>query len=46
MSKLSRFIALFVVLVIAAGAIFLGTWPLPVPTAKVEKVIPNDRFPK
>lgn len=46
MSKLSGLIALIVILAIAAGAVFLGTWPLPAPTAKVEKVIPNDRFPK
>ena len=46
MSKLSGIIALFVVLVLAAGAVFLATWPIPAPTAKVEKVIPNDRFPR
>ena len=46
MSKLSRIIALFVLVVIAAGVVFLATWQIPPPTAKVEKVIPNERFPR
>ena len=46
MSKLSRIIALFVLVVIVAGAVFLATWQIPPPTAKVEKVIPNERFPR
>jgi hypothetical protein len=46
MSKLSRIIALFVLVVIAAGAVFLATWQIPPPAAKVEKVIPNERFPR
>ena len=46
MSKLSRIIALFVLVVLAAGVVFLATWQIPPPTAKVEKVIPNERFPR
>jgi hypothetical protein len=46
MSKLSRIIALFVLVVLVAGAVFLATWQIPPPTAKVEKVIPNERFPR
>jgi hypothetical protein len=46
MFKLSRLIALVLVLGLAAGAVFLATWEIPAPTATVEKVIPNDRFPK
>ncbi|HUI16616.1 MAG TPA: hypothetical protein VL244_03055 [Alphaproteobacteria bacterium] len=46
MSKLSRIIALFVLVVIVGGAVFLATWQIPPPTAKVEKVIPNERFPR
>ena len=33
-----------VVVVIAGGAVFLATWDIPPPTARVEKVIPNDRI--
>ncbi|HUC60645.1 MAG TPA: hypothetical protein VMF53_01680 [Alphaproteobacteria bacterium] len=46
MFKLSRLIALILVLGVAVGAVFLATWEIPAPTAKVERVIPNDRFPK
>ena len=34
------------VLVLAAGGIFIATWELPAPTKQVEKVIPNERFPR
>lgn len=34
------------VLVLAAGGIFITTWELPAPTKQVEKVIPNERFPR
>jgi hypothetical protein len=32
------------VLLIGGGLIFLSTWNIPAPTAKIEKVIPNDRL--
>jgi hypothetical protein len=31
---------------IVGGGLFLATWKIPAPTATVEKVIPNDRFPR
>ena len=31
---------------IVGGGVFLATWKIPAPTATVEKVIPNDRFPR
>ena len=46
MLKLSRIIALVVLVIVAGGAVFLASWQIPAPTAKVEKVIPNDRFPR
>jgi hypothetical protein len=46
MFKLSRIIALAVLVVVAGGVVFLASWEIPAPTAKVEKVIPNDRFPR
>lgn len=46
MFKFPYIIALIVVLGIAAGAAFLAAWQIPAPTAKVERVIPNDRFPR
>jgi hypothetical protein len=38
-------IALIAVVVIA-GAAFLSTWDIPAPNQQVEKVIPDDRFPR
>ncbi len=46
MKRLSRFMILLVVALIAGATIFISTWDIPAPVAKGEKVIPNDRFPK
>jgi hypothetical protein len=45
MLKLTRIVAVVVVVVVVAGIGFLATRDIPAPTAKVEKVIANDRFP-
>ncbi|MCA3245293.1 MAG: hypothetical protein ING19_19075 [Azospirillum sp.] len=34
------------VLAAAGFAAFLATWEIPAPTARIEKVIPNDRLPR
>ncbi len=41
-------IALIVIIVLAvlAGGVFLATWNPPPPSAPVEKVLPDARFPK
>ncbi len=44
MRKLTMFIAVTILMLIGAGAAFLATWEIPPPSAKVEKVIPDDRF--
>jgi hypothetical protein len=46
MSKIFRFVALLVLVVIAGGAVLLSAWRIPAPSAKIEKVIPNDKFPR
>ncbi len=46
MSKFSLFLLFLVAAVLIGGGIFLASWDIPAPTAKVEKVIPNDQFPK
>jgi hypothetical protein len=46
MSRFALFAVLLVVVVLAGGAIFFATWDIPPPSAKVEKVLPNDRFPR
>ena len=46
MSKLSLTILVLILALIVGGAVFLLTWEIPPPTSNVEKVIPNDRFPR
>lgn len=36
----------FLILLVVGGAVFLATWDFPPPTANVQKVIPDDRFPR
>ncbi len=46
MPRLSHLLALLVVFAILGGAVFLMTWDIPPPTAKVERIIPDDQFAK
>ncbi len=46
MRGLPAMLLIVVALVIAGAAVFLVTWDIPAPTAPVEKVIPNERFPR
>ena len=40
-------VLLLLLLVVAAGGLaVLGTWDMPPPSKTVEKVIPDDRFPR
>jgi hypothetical protein len=44
-SLLFRLILLVIVGGLAVGAVFLANWEIPAPSATVEKVLSNDRFP-
>lgn len=46
MSKLTLIISAFVVISLTAGAIALAQWDIPAPQQKVQKVLPDDKFPK
>lgn len=46
MGFLAKFFLLLLLIVVVGGGVFLMTWDIPAPTAKVEKTIPNDSFPK
>lgn len=46
MSKLLRFVVAVIAVIVIAGGAYLATWDPPPPTAKVEKVISNDRVPR
>jgi len=46
MKNISRAVFVLVVLSLAGGATFLVTWDIPAPVKKVERVLPDDRFPR
>jgi hypothetical protein len=46
MSHLLRILLIVVALVIVGGLVFLAVWDIPAPTARIEKVIPDERLPK
>jgi hypothetical protein len=46
MSKLSRVLLVLVAVVVTGGSIYLAAWDPPAPSSRVEKVVPNDRFPR
>lgn len=39
-------ILILLLLVIGGAAAFLATWDIPAPSVQVEKVLPDDRFPR
>lgn len=46
MKKFTLIVVMLAVLLVAGGAIFLVTWKIPAPSARVEKVLPDERFPR
>jgi hypothetical protein len=46
MGKVFVVAAVFVVVAVVGGGAFLAFWDIPAPTVKVEKVLPDARFPK
>ncbi len=46
MKKLLKAVLFLAFLSLAGGAAFLATWDIPPPVQKVERVLPDDRFPR
>ncbi len=46
MNKFIAFLVILLVVALAGGVVFLATWDIPPPVQEVEKVLPNDRFPR
>jgi len=46
MGKIAGILLVVVLLVLVGGGVFLASFDLPAPTARVEKVIPDDHLPK
>lgn len=46
MGKVTIFLILILVLAIVGGFVALAYWDFPAPSTRVEKVLPDARFPK
>ncbi|MDE0943834.1 MAG: hypothetical protein OSB58_15560 [Alphaproteobacteria bacterium] len=46
MKNLSLTIAAVLILVVGGGMAFLAMWEIPAPSAPVQKVLSDDRFPR
>ncbi len=46
MNKITLTLLGVVLVAVFGGLVFLATWDIPSPSTKVEKVIPDDRFPR
>ena len=43
----TTFILVFLLLaIVVGGGVFLATWDIPAPSERVEKVLPDERFPR
>ena len=46
MARISKILTLFIFIAFAGGAVFLMTWDIPAPTARVEITVPDEIFKK
>jgi hypothetical protein len=46
MSTISRVLLVMVLIVALGGTMFLLTWEIPAPTARIERVIPDETLPR
>ena len=46
MSTIGRILLVTLLVVLLGGMVFVATWEIPPPTKRVERVIPNDQFPR
>ncbi len=46
MKNISRLVLVAVIAIIVGGTAFLSSWNIPAPMTAIEKVLPDDRFPR
>ena len=46
MSTINRVLVVLLVVLALGGTVFLATWEIPPPTARVERVLPDEQFPR
>jgi hypothetical protein len=46
MSTITRLLLVLLLVLVLGGGVFLVTWEIPPPTARVERVVPDDTLPR
>jgi hypothetical protein len=46
MSTITRVLLVVVLVAVLGGTMFLVTWEIPAPSARIERVIPDDQLPR
>ena len=46
MSTINRILLVLLVVIVLGGTVFLVTWEIPPPTSRVERVLPDNQFPR
>jgi hypothetical protein len=46
MSTINRTLMVLLLVLVLGGAMFLVTWDIPPPTARVERVVPDGQLPR
>ena len=46
MSTINRLVIVLLLVTVLGGTVFLVTWEIPPQTARVERVLPDDQFPR
>ena len=46
MSTINRLLLVLLLVLALGGTVFLVTWEIPPPTSRVERVLPDDQFPR
>jgi hypothetical protein len=46
MSTITRVLLVVALVAVLGGAMFLMTWEIPAPSARIEHVIPDDKLPR
>jgi hypothetical protein len=46
MSTIHRLFFVLLLVLVLGGTVFLVTWEIPPPTARVERVLPDETFPR
>jgi hypothetical protein len=46
MSTINRLFLMLLLVLVLGGTVFLVTWEIPPPTSRVERILPDETFPR